>query len=83
MVYPHGVFVNLHSRVGAKILHKMFNRKVVLHSDGTVVKSGKRIAVGEAEALKVAALAGIPAPRVLEADTTPDGQYIRMSYIRG
>jgi aminoglycoside phosphotransferase len=83
MVYPHGVFVNLHSRVGAKILHKMFNRKVVLHSDGTVVKSGKRIAVGEAEALKVAALTGIPAPRVLEANTTPDGQYIRMSYIRG
>lgn len=47
----------------------MFHRKVVLHPDDTVVKSGKRIAIGEAEALKVAALAGIPAPRFLEANT--------------
>lgn len=66
------------------MLHKVFNRKVVLHPDKTVVKSGKRIAMGEAEALKVAALAGIPGPRFLEADTTPDGQKnIRMSYVQG
>uniref|UniRef100_A0A0B7KC47 Aminoglycoside phosphotransferase domain-containing protein n=1 Tax=Bionectria ochroleuca TaxID=29856 RepID=A0A0B7KC47_BIOOC len=68
---------------GVIILHKLFNRKVVLHSDDTVVKSGKRIAIGEAEALKVAALAGIPAPRFLEANTTPDGRSIRMSYVHG
>lgn len=62
----------------------MFNRRVVLHADGTVVKSGKRIALGEAEALKVAAHAGIPAPRVRDAYVTADGQgCIRMDYIKG
>jgi aminoglycoside phosphotransferase (APT) family kinase protein len=65
------------------VLHKMFHRRVVLHPDGTVVKSGKRIAVGEAEALRVAAQAGIPAPRVLGTESTPDGQSIRMSHIPG
>lgn len=47
--------------IGAVVLHKMFKRKVVLHPDSTVVKSGQRIAIGEAEALRVAAQAGIPA----------------------
>ncbi|KAG7141126.1 hypothetical protein HYQ46_007872 [Verticillium longisporum] len=47
---------------GAVVLHKMFNRQVILHPDNTVVKSGKRIPIGEAEALRVAAQAGIPAP---------------------
>ncbi|CAH0025933.1 unnamed protein product [Clonostachys rhizophaga] len=61
----------------------MFHRKVVLHPDDTVVKFGKRIAIGEAEALKVAALAGIPTPLFLEVNTTPEGQSIRMSYVHG
>lgn len=62
----------------------MFDRKVVLHTNETVVKSGKRIALGEAEALKVAALAGIPATRLLEVNTTPDSvQSIRMTYVPG
>lgn len=69
--------------VGIKVLHKMFNRKVVLHSDGTVMKSGKRIVVGEADALKVAARAGISAPQVLDTVSTSDGHSIRMSYIPG
>ncbi|KAH8675139.1 kinase-like domain-containing protein [Ilyonectria robusta] len=69
---------------GAVVLHKMFNRRVVLHPDNTVVKSGKRIAIGEAEALKVAALAGVPAPCVHDAHAAPNGQvHIRMSYIQG
>ncbi|GKU09787.1 unnamed protein product [Fusarium langsethiae] len=69
---------------GAVVLHKMFNRKVVLHADHTVVKSGKRIALGEAEALKVAVQVGIPAPRVHEVCLTPEGQgCIRMDYIKG
>lgn len=65
-------------------MHKMFNRKVVLHPDNTVVKSRKRIASGEAEALRVAAHAGIPAPYVHDVHETPDGQVqIRMDYIQG
>jgi hypothetical protein len=51
----------------------MFDRKVVLYLDNTMVKSGKRIAIGEAEALKVAALTGIPAPRLLEANARTKG----------
>lgn len=62
----------------------MFNRRVVLHADQTVVKSGKRIALGEAEALKVAADAGLPAPQVRNVYFTPDGQgCIRMDHIKG
>ena len=61
----------------------MFHRKVVLYPDSTVVKSGKRIAMGEAEALKVAALVGIPAPRLLGTNSTTGRPEIRMSYIRG
>ncbi|OHF03680.1 hypothetical protein CORC01_00999 [Colletotrichum orchidophilum] len=69
---------------GAVVLHVMYNRKVVLHADKTVVKSGKRIALGEAEALKVAADAGIPAPCVRNVHTTSDGQgHISMDYIQG
>lgn len=70
--------------IGAVVLHKMFNRKVVLHPDNTVVKSGKRIAAGEAEALRVAAHAGVPAPCVHDVHTTADGQrHIRMDYVQG
>lgn len=62
----------------------MFNRKVVLHPDNTVVKSGKRIAMGEAEALRVAVHAGVPAPCVHDMHTTSDGQgRIRMDYVQG
>lgn len=70
--------------VGAVVLHKMFNRKVILYSDSTVVKSGKRVAKGEADALRVAAQAGVPAPSVHRVHSTPDGQgHIRMDYIQG
>jgi len=62
----------------------MVNRRVVLHADQTVVKSGERIALGEAEALKVAADAGLPAPRVCDMYFTPEGKAcIRMDYIKG
>ncbi|OAA40244.1 Protein kinase-like domain protein [Metarhizium rileyi] len=69
---------------GSVVLHKMFNRKVILQADKTVVKSGKRIALGEAEALKVAAHAGIPAPCVHDVYRATDGQgRITMDYIEG
>ncbi|KAH7358429.1 kinase-like domain-containing protein [Plectosphaerella cucumerina] len=62
----------------------MFRRKVVLHADGTVVKSRQRIALGEAEALKVAVRAGVPAPCVREVHGTSNGQgQIRMDYVQG
>ena len=48
----------------------MFNRRVVLHADRTIVEAVKRIALREAEALKVAAHAGIPAPRVRDVYLT-------------
>ncbi|QUC16612.1 uncharacterized protein UV8b_00853 [Ustilaginoidea virens] len=69
---------------GAVILHKLFNRRVVLQPDNTVIKSGRRIAVGEAEALKVASRAGIPAPSVHDVHTASNGESrIRMDYIEG
>ncbi|KAH7125838.1 hypothetical protein EDB81DRAFT_910482 [Dactylonectria macrodidyma] len=69
---------------GCVVLHKTYNRKIILHPDNTVVKSGKHLAVGEAEALKAAAKAGVPAPHVRDVYTTPDGQgHIRMDYIQG
>ncbi|VUC25733.1 unnamed protein product [Clonostachys rosea] len=64
---------------GAVVLHQLFNRKVVRYPDNTVVKSGPRIPLGEAEALKVAELAGIPAPRL--RDMQADG--FRMTCIEG
>jgi hypothetical protein len=65
------------------VLHKIFNRKVVLHPDNTVVKS-KRIALGEAEATRVAAHPGFPAPYVHDVHATPDGRgHMSMGYIRG
>lgn len=65
-------------------MHKLFNRRVVLQPDNTVIKSGKRIAVGEAEALKIAARAGIPAPSVHDVHSASNGEgRIRMDYIEG
>ncbi|KAI1742010.1 hypothetical protein F4680DRAFT_53724 [Xylaria scruposa] len=68
----------------AVILHKLFSRKVVLRPNNTVVKSGKRIPIGEAKALEIAVNAGLPAPKVHKTDTAPDGQnHIYMDYIQG
>lgn len=79
-----GIHIFSDISLGAVVLYKMFNRKVVLHPDNTVVKSGKRIAMGEADALRVAALAGIPVPAIHDTHTTPDGQVqIRMGYVQG
>lgn len=62
----------------------MFNRKVILRPNNTVVKSGKRIPIGEAKALEIAVNAGIPAPNVHKIDAAPDGQnHIHMDYIQG
>ncbi|KAM0229030.1 hypothetical protein ACHAPO_010309 [Fusarium lateritium] len=55
---------------GSVILHQLFNRKVILQADKTVVKVGKRIPLGEAEVLKVAVNAGIPGPSVRHTCTT-------------
>lgn len=72
------------SFAGAVVLHKLFARKVVQYPDNTVVKSRKRIVLGEAEALKVATQARVPVPRVHAVDATRDGTgYIRMDYVHG
>ncbi|KAI8659828.1 APH domain-containing protein [Fusarium sp. Ph1] len=71
------------TELGAVALHKMLNRKVVLHPDNTVVKFGKHIAMGEADALRVAVRAGIPVPAVNDAHTAPDGQVrIHIGYVQ-
>ncbi|KAF5124096.1 hypothetical protein E5D57_012019 [Metarhizium anisopliae] len=65
-------------------MNQLFHRKVVHRSDGVVVKSEKRLAVGEAEALRVARKAGIPVPLVHQAKTFPDGKgEIHMDYVQG
>jgi aminoglycoside phosphotransferase (APT) family kinase protein len=57
---------------------------VKLHPDDTVVKSGRRIHLEEKDALDLAAELNIPAPRVHEASTAPDGIVsIRMDFIEG
>ncbi|EFY86290.1 hypothetical protein MAC_07671 [Metarhizium acridum CQMa 102] len=68
----------------AVVLHQLFHRKVIRRSDGIVVKSGKRLALGEAEAMRVARNAGIPVPHAHQAKTLPDGKSeIHMDYIQG
>ena len=70
---------------GSVILHQLYRRKVVLRPDGIVVKSGDRITIGEAEALKVASQAGIPAPGVRKVidKTVDDRQEIHMDCMPG
>ncbi|KAI8630891.1 kinase-like domain-containing protein [Xylariaceae sp. FL1651] len=69
---------------GAVILHKLFNRKVTLRPSNTVVKSRKRVPIGDAKAQEIAVNAGIPAPSVHKIDTARDGQnHIHMDYIQG
>ncbi|XEV07518.1 hypothetical protein FSHL1_012805 [Fusarium sambucinum] len=69
---------------GSVILHQLFNRKVILQADKTVVKVGKRIPLGEAEVLKVAVNAGIPGPSVRHTCTTSNGEgCTTMDYIQG
>ncbi|KAK5989198.1 hypothetical protein PT974_10698 [Cladobotryum mycophilum] len=69
---------------GVTILHKLFARKVTLHPGNIVQKCGKRINLGEADALRVAEEAGIPVPHVHKVETTPDGKKsIHMDYVPG
>ncbi|KAI0393458.1 hypothetical protein F5Y17DRAFT_458920 [Xylariaceae sp. FL0594] len=51
-------------------LHQLFGRKVTLHPGNIVCKAGQSVPLAEAAALKVAAEAGIPAPRLVSAYTT-------------
>ncbi|ODA79942.1 hypothetical protein RJ55_05539 [Drechmeria coniospora] len=58
--------MELNFPVGAVVLHRLFDRRVIRYPDNTVVKSGKRMAIGEADALRVAARARrIPGPSCL------------------
>ncbi|KAH7317052.1 kinase-like domain-containing protein [Stachybotrys elegans] len=69
---------------GAVIMHQLYNRKVVLYPDNTVVKFGKRTDLGEVAALRVAADAGLPVPHVRDTSTSSDGQRrISMGFIQG
>jgi aminoglycoside phosphotransferase (APT) family kinase protein len=58
--------------------------KVQRHPGDIVVKSARGLHLGEAEALRVAAEAGLPVPRVHETGTPVDGvNYIKMDFIAG
>jgi aminoglycoside phosphotransferase (APT) family kinase protein len=63
-------------------LWKLFGRKVTLHQ-GTVTKSGKRIRLEEADALRIAEKAGIPVPHVLNTQQVKGRSFIHMTYIEG
>lgn len=65
-------------------MHKLFARSVTLQPNNVVVKSGKKIRLGEARALRIAEQARLPVPHVHSAERTADGQnQIRMDYIEG
>lgn len=65
------------------ILNKSGRRKIVLEPDGTVVKSGAQIRPAEAEALRVASSAGIPAPLLHGVFTKNGTVEIRVEYVPG
>ena len=70
--------------LGVTVLHKLFARRVTLHPDNTVVKSGKRVVLEEAEALRIAKQANLPVPHVYSAEKAPDGKVqIRMDHVKG
>lgn len=56
---------------------------VVLNADNVVVKSSESISLSEVEAMRVAARADIPVPRVLDVSKTGKEMQISMSYIQG
>ena len=69
---------------GCILLHKFFFRRVTLWPDNTVIKAGKHIRLQEVDALRVAAEAKLPVPRVYDFGTRPDGlNFIKMDYIDG
>ncbi|KAL1867497.1 hypothetical protein Daus18300_006341 [Diaporthe australafricana] len=69
---------------GAKVLHQMGQRRVLLQSDGAVTKEGSSVFLGEFEALSTAIKAGIPCPEPYGAQVVDDGRnVIRMSFVPG
>lgn len=71
-------------RQGVTVLHKLYGRRVTRHPGNIAKKSGKRICLQEADALRVAEQAGLPVPHVHQVETTPDGKHhISMDYIEG
>ena len=70
--------------IDVKVLHDWPGCKVELHSDGTVVKLGRRVQLEEAEALKVAETIKVPSPRLYKAERINDTENsICMSYVTG
>ncbi|OAR01697.1 hypothetical protein LLEC1_07484 [Akanthomyces lecanii] len=68
---------------GIIVLYKTAMRKVVLESGRTVLKIGRGVTPGEAEGLKVAAAAGIPAPRLHNMFKHDEEVGIRMDLVQG
>lgn len=64
-------------------MYKSAARKVLLKPDKTVVKSGPHISPAEAEALKVASGAGIPAPLLRGVFSSNDAVEIHMTFLQG
>ncbi|OAQ68345.1 tyrosine-protein kinase, active site protein [Pochonia chlamydosporia 170] len=69
---------------GSILLYSTSDRNVTLRPDKTVIKSGKTISLEEAEALQVAAQAGLLVPRILTTDSQPGGiNVLQMSHVDG
>ncbi|TPX11419.1 uncharacterized protein E0L32_007838 [Thyridium curvatum] len=69
---------------GATVLHKLYGRRVTFHPGNIAKKSGKRICLQEADALRIAEEAGLPVPHVHHVEMTADGKnHISMDYIEG
>lgn len=65
-------------------MHKLYGRRVTFHPGNIAKKSGKRICLQEADALRIAEEAGLPVPHVHHVETTADGKnHISMDYIEG
>ncbi|KIH91210.1 hypothetical protein SPBR_01904 [Sporothrix brasiliensis 5110] len=68
----------------ATLIHEFHGKLITLHPGNIVRKSSRAIGLHEADALRVASEAGLPAPRSHGTNVTPDGRnQIFMSYIEG
>lgn len=83
--HSHHIYSNLVSpKPGPILLYSTSDRNVTLCPDKTIIKSGKSISLEEAEALQVAAHAGLLVPRIFTTDSQPGGiNILQMSHVEG
>ncbi|CAK7245296.1 MAG: hypothetical protein STHCBS139747_006872 [Sporothrix thermara] len=59
-------------------------RIITLHPGNILKKTGRRVFLGEADAMRVAAAGGVPVPHIYGSETTPAGlRRLTMSYVAG